>query len=93
MAFFVFGPLSYEEKPMTKQMMTGAEILLECLAREGVECIFGYPGGATLPLYDALYDHGIRHVLMRHEENACFAAEGYAQGEGPFSSTNHCSSR
>jgi acetolactate synthase-1/2/3 large subunit len=66
---------------MTK-MMTGAEILLECLAREGVECIFGYPGGATLPLYDALYDHGIRHVLMRHEENACFAAEGYARASG-----------
>ncbi len=62
--------------------MTGAEILLECLAREGVECIFGYPGGATLPLYDALYDHGIRHVLMRHEENACFAAEGYARASG-----------
>jgi acetolactate synthase-1/2/3 large subunit len=67
---------------MKKMMMTGAEILLECLAREGVECIFGYPGGSTLPLYDALYDHGIRHVLMRHEENACFAAEGYARASG-----------
>ena len=68
---------------MTKKvMMTGAEILLECLRHEGVECIFGYPGGATLPLYDALYDHGIRHVLMRHEENACFAAEGYARASG-----------
>ena len=63
-------------------LMTGAEILLECLVREGVEYIFGYPGGATLPLYDALYDHGIRHVLMRHEENACFAAEGYARASG-----------
>ncbi len=63
-------------------MMTGAEILLECLAREGVKDIFGFPGGATLPLYDALYDHGIRHVLMRHEENACFAAEGYARASG-----------
>ncbi|MGA3165998.1 MAG: biosynthetic-type acetolactate synthase large subunit [Terriglobia bacterium] len=62
--------------------MTGAEILLECLAREGVEHIFGYPGGATLPVYEALYDHGIRHVLMRHEENACFAAEGYACASG-----------
>jgi acetolactate synthase-1/2/3 large subunit len=67
---------------MTKKMMTGAEILLECLAREGVECIFGYPGGATLPLYDALYDHRLRHVLMLHEENACFAAEGYARAFG-----------
>ncbi len=61
---------------------TGAEILLECLAREGVEYIFGYPGGATLPVYEALYDHGLRHVLMRHEENACFAAEGYACASG-----------
>ncbi len=65
-----------------KKTMTGAEILLECLASEGVECIFGYPGGATLPLYDALYDHHLRHVLMRHEENACFAAEGYARASG-----------
>ena len=63
-------------------MMTGAEILLECLAREGVEHIFGYPGGATLPVYEVLYDHGIRHVLMRHEENACFAAGGYARASG-----------
>jgi len=67
---------------VNEKKMTGAEILLECLAREGVESIFGYPGGATLPLYDALYDHGIRHVLMRHEENACFAAEGYARASG-----------
>lgn len=64
------------------QTMTGAEILLASLAREGVECIFGYPGGATLPLYDALYDHPVRHVLMRHEENACLAAGGYARASG-----------
>ena len=51
--------------------MNGAEMLLECLAREGVECFFGYPGGVTLPFYDALYDSHIRHVLVRHEENAC----------------------
>ena len=62
--------------------MTGAEILLECLAREGVECFFGYPGGVTLPFYDALYDHHIRHILVRHEENAAFAAEGYARATG-----------
>ena len=55
-------------------LMTGAKMLLECLAREGVECIFGYPGGVTLPFYDALYDHPLRHVLVRHEENAAFAA-------------------
>jgi acetolactate synthase I/II/III large subunit len=57
-------------------------MLLECLVHENVECIFGYPGGVTLPLYDAMYDHPIRHVLVRHEQNACFAAEGYARATG-----------
>jgi acetolactate synthase-1/2/3 large subunit len=57
-------------------------MLLECLAREGVDCIFGYPGGVTLPFYDVLYDQPIRHVLVRHEENAAFAAEGYARVTG-----------
>ena len=66
----------------TTTLMSGAKMLLECLVREGVECFFGYPGGVTLPLYDALYDHHIRHVLVRHEENACFAAEGYARATG-----------
>jgi acetolactate synthase-1/2/3 large subunit len=69
-------------KPQTGKLMTGAEILLECLAREGVDCFFGYPGGVTLPFYDALYDSHIKHVLVRHEENACFAAEGYARVTG-----------
>jgi acetolactate synthase-1/2/3 large subunit len=64
------------------KLMNGAEVLLECLAREGVDCFFGYPGGVTLPFYDALYDSHIRHVLVRHEENACFAAEGYARATG-----------
>ena len=63
-------------------LMTGAKMLLECLAREGVEVMFGYPGGVTLPLYDALYDHPLRHVLVRHEENAAFAASGYAKATG-----------
>ena len=58
------------------KLMSGSQILLECLVRENVDCIFGYPGGVTLPLYDALYDHPIRHVLVRHEQNAAFAAEG-----------------
>jgi len=62
--------------------MSGAKMLLECLVHEKVECIFGYPGGVTLPLYDAMYDHPIRHVLVRHEQNACFAAEGYARATG-----------
>lgn len=63
-------------------LLSGAKILLNCLTREGVECIFGYPGGVTLPLYDALYDHQIRHVLVRHEQNAAFAAQGYARATG-----------
>ena len=63
-------------------MMNGAQILLECLAKEEVDCFFGYPGGVTLPLYDALYDHTVKHVLVRHEENAVFAAEGYARATG-----------
>ncbi len=62
--------------------MSGAKMLLECLVREDVDCIFGYPGGVTLPLYDAMYDHPIRHVLVRHEENAAFAAQGYARTTG-----------
>jgi acetolactate synthase-1/2/3 large subunit len=64
------------------KLMSGAQILLECLVRENVDCIFGYPGGVTLPLYDAFYDHPIRHVLVRHEQNAAFAAEGYARSTG-----------
>jgi len=68
-------------RPMSS-LLSGAKILLECLVRENVECIFGYPGGATLPLYDALYDNPIRHVLVRHEQNAAFAAQGYARATG-----------
>src|ERR1700688_3838441 len=67
---------------MSAALMNGARIVLECLAREKVECIFGYPGGVTLPLYDAIYDGPIRHVLVRHEQNAAFAAEGYARATG-----------
>src|SRR5690242_12074086 len=63
-------------------LMSGAKMLLECLAREGVECFFGYPGGVVLPLYDVLYDNPSRRVLVMHEENACFAAEGYARATG-----------
>jgi len=63
-------------------LMNGAKMLLECLRREGVDCIFGYPGGVTLPLYDEIFENPIRHVLVRHEENAAFAAEGYARSTG-----------
>ncbi len=67
---------------MSSNLLSGAKILLNCLSQENVECIFGYPGGVTLPLYDALYDCPIRHVLVRHEQNAAFAAQGYARATG-----------
>src|SRR5271168_4783882 len=67
---------------MSSSLTTGAKIVLECLQREKVEIIFGYPGGVTLPLYDAMYDCPIRHVLVRHEQNAAFAAQGYARATG-----------
>src|SRR6266852_997118 len=63
-------------------LTSGAKIVLECLQREKVEVIFGYPGGVTLPLYDALFDSPIRHVLVRHEQNAAFAAQGFARATG-----------
>src|SRR5260370_16118914 len=63
-------------------LTSGPKIVLECLQREKVEIIFGYQGGVTLPLYDALYDSPIRHVLVRHEQNAAFAAQGYARATG-----------
>ena len=63
-------------------LMSGAQILVESLTREDVEVVFGYPGGVTLPIYDVLYDHPLKHVLMRHEENASFSAEGYARTTG-----------
>ena len=67
---------------MSTNLMSGARMLAECLVREGVDCMFGYPGGVTLPFYDVLFDHQVRHVLVRHEENAAFAAEGYARATG-----------
>ncbi len=63
-------------------MLRGAEIVLQCVRAEGVDLVFGYPGGAIMPLYDALEGSGIRHVLTRHEQGAAFAAEGYARVTG-----------
>jgi acetolactate synthase I/II/III large subunit len=60
----------------------GADIVLQCLRAEGVDLVFGYPGGAIMPLYDALEGSGIRHILTRHEQGAIFAAEGYARVTG-----------
>lgn len=63
-------------------MLKGAEIVLQCVRAEGVNLVFGYPGGAIMPLYDALDGSGVRHVLTRHEQGAVFAAEGYARVTG-----------
>lgn len=62
--------------------MTGAQILIECLKREGVEAIFGYPGGVLLPIFDRLYDTDIKFILTRHEQGAAHAADGYARATG-----------
>jgi len=63
--------------------LTGAQAILECLKKEGVHTIFGYPGGAVLPLYDALYyEKEIKHILVRHEQGAAHAADGFARATG-----------
>jgi len=62
--------------------MTGAQSLMEALKRQKVDVIFGIPGGAILPVYDVLYDSGIRHILMKHEQCAAHAADGYARASG-----------
>ena len=65
------------------QERSGADILVDSLVRQGVEVVFGYPGGAVLPIYDALFEHShIKHVLVRHEAGAAHAAEGYARSTG-----------
>src|SRR6266545_1457875 len=67
---------------MNKEM-TGAEMVIEALADQGVEHLFGYPGGAVLPIYDALFQQQkVQHILVRHEQGAVHAAEGYARSTG-----------
>ncbi len=61
---------------------TGAQIVWECLIREGVETVFGYPGGANLPIYDAMLDYPVHHVLGRHEQSLVHMADGYARASG-----------
>jgi acetolactate synthase-1/2/3 large subunit len=61
---------------------TGAQIIWECLVHEGVTTVFGYPGGAILPAYDAMLDYPVRHVLVRHEQGATHMADGYARAGG-----------
>ncbi|WP_321518213.1 biosynthetic-type acetolactate synthase large subunit [uncultured Bacteroides sp.] len=69
---------------MDKQLVTGSEALIRSLIKEGVDTIFGYPGGAIMPVYDCLYDHKheLNHVLVRHEQGATHAAQGYARVSG-----------
>src|SRR4051794_8160784 len=68
---------------MSENKLTGAEIVIKALRDQGVDVIFGYPGGAVLPIYDALFkQNGLRHILVRHEQAAVHAAEGYARSTG-----------
>ncbi len=65
-----------------KAKMNGAQMLIECLKAEGVKYVFGYPGGAIMKVYDALYDSGLNHILARHEQGAIHAADGFARATG-----------
>ncbi|NBB70227.1 MAG: acetolactate synthase 3 large subunit, partial [Alphaproteobacteria bacterium] len=72
-----------ELAPTTDATLTGAEVVLKALVDQGVEHLFGYPGGAVLPLYDAIFkQNSLRHILVRHEQGAVHAAEGYARSTG-----------
>ncbi|MBG0775857.1 MAG: biosynthetic-type acetolactate synthase large subunit [Desulfovibrionaceae bacterium] len=62
--------------------ISGARVLLECLIKEGVDVVFGFPGGAVIDIYDALPDYPIKHILVRHEQAAAHAADGYARASG-----------
>ena len=73
-------PTETEVQP--KQLNDGSAVLIQALKDQGVEMIFGYPGGAVLPIYDALYKNPITHILARHEQGAIHAAEGYARVSG-----------
>jgi len=67
----------------SNKKLSGADIFFECLKKENVKVIFGYPGGATLKLYEHLYDVDfLKHVLVRHEQGATHMAEGYAKATG-----------
>src|SRR5436190_22784003 len=75
-----------KQKEATKatQNISGSQAVLEALVAEGVDTIFGYPGGAIMPIYDALYDYHdrIKHILVRHEQGGIHAAQGYARSSG-----------
>jgi acetolactate synthase-1/2/3 large subunit len=73
-----------QNKPAQTQSLSGSQAVLETLLAEGIKTIFGYPGGAIMPIYDALYDYTnkIQHILVRHEQGAIHAAQGYAKATG-----------
>ena len=73
-----------ENQTPSPQKVSGAEALLQCLVAEGVTTLFGYPGGAIMPVYDALYGYSdkLNHILVRHEQGAVHAAQGYARASG-----------
>ncbi len=71
-----------EEELKKEEVLSGSEILLRCLLLEGVEWVFGYPGGAVLPIYDSLYGNRLKHILARHEQGAIHMADGYARATG-----------
>src|SRR6266545_5921211 len=66
----------------TGKIPTGGDKVVQCLEREGVEAVFGLPGGAAIPLFDALYESKIRLILTRHEQGATHMADGYARATG-----------
>ena len=74
----------YKINNVSKEMITGAEALMRSLINEGVKTLFGYPGGAIMPVFDALYDHrkDLNHILVRHEQGAAHAAQGFARVSG-----------
>src|SRR5271154_1044976 len=83
------GRASTAEKPRSRahsrkeaSVMRAVEALMECLKAEGVDVVFGLPGGANLPTYDAFYDAGIRHILVRHEAGGGPAPGGHAEANG-----------
>ena len=75
--------------------LSGAEIVVECLKEQGVDTVFGYPGGAILNVYDALYKHQdeITHILTSHEQGAAHAADGYARSVSYTHLTRPCVAR
>ena len=72
------------DREVVKEYVTGSVAVMDALVAEGVYTIFGYPGGAIMPIYDALYDYNeqLQHILVRHEQGAIHAAQGFARASG-----------